>query len=119
METRPKTIISDIDGVIFEHTGDISELHLITPILLPGVKEKWINFDRKGYKIVLITGRRESTRKKTEEQLTNAGIFYDQLIMGVGGGPRVLINDRKEGSTEDTAIAVNLIRNAGLKDASI
>ena len=119
METRPKTIISDIDGVIFKHTGNIAELHLIEPVLLPGVKEQWVDFDRKGYKIILVTGRRESTRKKTEEQLTKAGIFFDQLVMGVGGGPRVLINDRKENSTEDMAIAVNLIRNEGLKNVAL
>lgn len=119
MEKRPKTIISDIDGVIFKHTGDISELHLIEPELLPGVKACWLNFDRGGYKIILVTGRRESTRKKTEEQLSQAGIFYDQLVMGAGGGPRILINDRKEDSPDDTAIAVNLVRNEGLKDVII
>ena len=26
----------------------------------------------------------------TEEQLRNAGIFYDQLVMGLPAGPRVL-----------------------------
>lgn len=119
MDNRPKTIISDIDGVIFRHTGDISELHSIKPMLLPGVKKKWIEFDRKGYRIILITGRRESVRKQTEEQLANAGIFFDQLIMGVGGGPRILINDKKEGNTEDTAVAINLIRNEGLINATL
>ena len=119
MEKRAKTIISDIDGVIFKHTGDISELHLIDPVLLPGVKEKWVEFDRSGCRIILVTGRRESTRKKTEEQLSKAGIFYDQLVMGVGGGPRVLINDRKENSPDDMALAVNLIRNEGLKNVTL
>ena len=32
-------------------------------------------------------------RITTERHLSELGIFYDQLIMGVGGGQRILIND--------------------------
>jgi len=39
MDIRLKTIFSDIDGVIFEHSGDITQQHLIKPKLLPGIKE--------------------------------------------------------------------------------
>ena len=42
------------------------------------------------------------------------GIVYDQLIMGVGGGPRVLINDLKPGKDFNTATAFNLKRNTGI-----
>jgi hypothetical protein len=45
-----------------------------------------------------------------------AGINYDQLIMGFGGGDRILINDRKSDSDRDTAYAINLKRNKGLLD---
>jgi hydroxymethylpyrimidine pyrophosphatase-like HAD family hydrolase len=116
METRPKTIICDIDGVIFQHCGDITKQHIVRPIVLPGVREKWREWDRQGCKLILMTGRRESVRAETIKQLTEAGFFYDELIMNVGGGVRVLINDKKEGSEEETAVAVTLNRNKGMTD---
>lgn len=116
---RPKTIFCDIDGVLLMHKGDITSQHLSKPEVLPGVLEKFRDFDRAGFRIILTTGRRESTRKQTEKQLSEVGIFYDQLIMGIGGGPRILINDFKPNSTEETAIAINLERNAGLKEVEI
>lgn len=119
MNYRPKTIISDIDGVIFKHYGDITKQHLLDPSLLKGVKERWIDWDQKGYNIILITGRRESVRKETIEQLTKSGIFFDLLIMGVGGGPRIIINDKKENDTTETALAINLVRNEGLKNVDL
>lgn len=109
---RPRTIICDIDGVLFRHQGDITNQHLKTPILLPGAIEKIKEWDLEGCTIILVTGRRESTRKHTEEQLSNAGIIYDHLIMGVASGTRVLINDKKPDG-EEAAIAINLERNKG------
>ena len=44
----------------------------------------------KGYIIVLVFLEEESMRKNTEKQLSEAGIVYDQLVMGIGGS-RVLI----------------------------
>ena len=44
------------------------------------------------------------------------GIFYDILIMGVGGGTRVLINDLKPDREDLTALAYNIGRNKGLKN---
>lgn len=118
-DNRPKTILCDIDGVLFEHCGDITKQSLIEPKVLDGVLDKIREWDLKGYKIILVTGRRESTRKNTEEQLARAGIIYDQLVMGVSGGVRVLINDRKPNKNFDTALSVNLERNSGLKDVDI
>lgn len=120
MENRPKTIFCDIDGTLIEHTGNISmQLDLEFKDLLFGTIEKLKEWDRKGYNIILTTGRKESMRKKTIEQLEKMGIFYDQLIMGIGGGCRVLINDLKEGSNQPTAIAFNPERNKGIKDINI
>ena len=43
---------------------------------------------------------------------------YDQLIMGIGGGQRVLINDLKpDGSL--TAGAINLNRNQGISNLEL
>ena len=55
----------------------------------------------------------------TEKYLTSIGIFYDTLIMGVGGGDRVIINDRKPNSERNTSYAINLNRNEGIKNVKI
>ena len=52
--------------------------------------------------IILTTGRKEGMRRITEQQLESAGIVYDKLIMGIGGGARVLINDLKPDRNGDT-----------------
>ena len=116
---RPKTIICDIDGTLIKHTGDITNLFNNKPEILPNVIDCIKDWDRKGYNIILITGRKESVRKHTEEQLAKVGIIYDQLIMGVGGGTRVLINDLEPNSHEKTAIAINLERNKGFDGVDI
>lgn len=114
MNELPKTIICDIDGTLFEHCNEIDKQITLEPKVLSGAIETFQQWDRKGYRIILITGRRESTRNITEKQLANAGIFYDSLIMGVGGGNRILINDLKTTHDEPTAIAYNLKRNSGI-----
>ena len=118
-EVRPVTILCDIDGTLIHHHGNAHKQLMSDPVLLPGVKEKFEQWDRKGYNIILITGRRESWRKVTEKQLQSVGIFYDQLIMGVGGGPRVLINDLKPNSDSPTAIGVVLERNEGFEKLEV
>jgi len=119
MQVRPKTIICDIDGTIAVHTKPDKAANPKTKIkLLPGTLEKFLEWDGKGYNIILITGRKESLRNSTEKQLMEAGIFYDKLIMGVGGGQRVLINDMKEDGSE-TATAISLPRNKGIGDLNL
>jgi len=116
MDIRPKTIFLDIDGTLIEHSENISEQFTKTPKLLDGTLEKLAEWDRKGYNIILTTGRREGVRDITIKQLSELGIYYDQLIMGIGGGIRVLINDRKKDKEYNTAIAINLTRNQGISN---
>jgi len=47
--------------------------------------------------------------------LRNVGIFWDDLIMGLSNGPRVIINDVKVGG-EDRALGYNVQRNLGIKE---
>tara|TARA_R100001015_G_C4627832_1_gene187616 strand:+ start:1375 stop:1731 length:357 start_codon:yes stop_codon:yes gene_type:complete len=118
MNIRAKTIICDIDGVLLKHLNRGLSQQIYSTALQHTIK-KLTEWDSNGYNIILITGRRESLRKKTESQLSDEGIFYDQLIMGVGGGDRVLINDKKPNSEANTAYAINLNRNEGLKNVKI
>lgn len=116
---RPKTIFLDIDGTLVEHSENLSK-QLTEPLkILDGTLEKLLEWDRKGYNIILTTGRRESHRIQTEKQLFELGIFYDKLIMGLGGGDRIIINDRKKNKEEDTAFAINIDRNEGIKNIDI
>ncbi len=120
METRPNTIFCDIDGTLVIHskpTDAQKPNHRLE--LLEGTLEKLIEWDRLGYNIILTTGRKESLRKSTEKQLAEVGIIYDQLIMGIGGGKRYLINDKKIDNNNDYAISINLERNKGIKDIII
>jgi len=118
-EELPKTLFLDIDGTLIEHKNPhLTSLPSHKMNVLDGTIDKLLEWNKKGYTIILTTGRRKSNRKVTEDQLREAGIFYDQLIMGVGRGPRVVINDIKPEGTL-TAFSVNLIRNEGVGKTNI
>ena len=85
---------------------------------LVGTVNKLQEWDKKGYNIILTTGRKESLRTVTEKQLSEVGIFYNQLVMGIGGGKRILINDCKDNG-DQYALAINPERNKGIKDIQI
>jgi mannose-6-phosphate isomerase-like protein (cupin superfamily) len=115
MSTR-KTIFCDIDGTLWKHNGDVTKMneyfnYELTENTLDAIKF----WDKKDYKIILTTGRKESLREGTEKSLKKLGILYDQLIMGLGNGDRILINDRKYKGTSNKAFSINVVRNKGLK----
>jgi hypothetical protein len=116
MSIKIMTIFCDIDGCLVEHTGDMTKQMESSPALLPGVKEKLVEWERAGYKIILTTGRRESLRGVTEAMLVRLGVFFDQLIMGLPRGPRLVINDFKPNDLRATALAWCPVRNRGLKE---
>jgi len=119
---RPKTIICDIDGTLILHNHGPTTMMKERPELIKGTLQKLEEWDSKSYKIILLTGRKESMRKMTEKTLQSIGIIYDKLIMGVGGGQRILINDLKthKNSLENpTAVAINLERNKGISEIEI
>lgn len=120
MSNRPYTVFCDIDGTLVEHNPPSVVANENTKLkLLPQTLEKLNEWDSKGYHIVLVTGRKESMRSITEKQLREVGIFYDQLIMGITGGKRILINDKKPSKDEPTAYAHSFERNYGIKDVNI
>jgi histidinol phosphatase-like enzyme len=119
MNEMKKTIFLDIDGCILYHKGNLSNQMLLKPELLSNVIEKLNEWEAEGHKIILITGRKESMRNLTENQLEKLGIFYDQLIMGINRGERILINDFKSNSNCAMATAINVERNKGLADIEI
>ena len=115
---RPKTLFVDVDGVIFRQIGRWPDIDTIDPKedVLPGVREKFIEWNMKGYKIILVTGRADNYRVLTEEQLQKGGIPYHLLIMSGGMGERILINNYKPEEPEvPTAIAINLEIDKGFR----
>lgn len=119
MIEHKKTIFLDIDGCVLKHQGNLTNLILNKAEVLPGVIEKFNEWEKQGYKIILTTGRKESLRELTEKQFQSLGLFFDQLIMGLGRGPRIVINDEKPGEEESTAQSICLTRNAGLINVKI
>ena len=117
--STPKTIFCDIDGTLVEHTGDIIKNYQENSAILKNVIHTIKQWDKLNYKIILTTGRKESTRHHTESQLNSLGIVYDHLVMGLPNGDRVLINDRKTNGIRNTAYAVNLVRNSGLENVDL
>lgn len=114
-----KTLFIDIDGTLLFHYGQPGQQTLLPTVVLPGVEVKLSEWEGKGYKFILVTGRKESERKLTEEQLARVGIQYDQLIMGISRGDRVIINDMKPNSNDPTAISINLVRNQGIENIEL
>lgn len=121
MESRGKTLFIDIDGTIFTHQSDGSGANFAPTYavsnLLDNVKYYFNLWHGKGYRLILTTGRTESMRERTEDQLRSAGLFWDTLLMGCGGGQRILINDISPvNPLQPKAIAINLPRNDGFTD---
>ena len=110
-----KTIFCDIDGTLCVHHEDIIKQHRDELTLLPETLEVLSEWEKKGHRLILVTGRQESHRGQLERQLRTAGIFWDKLIMGLSNGPRVIVNDVKEGG-EDRALGYNVKRNMGIKE---
>jgi len=110
---KPKTIFCDIDGTIIKHAHRFSHIGIDDAKILPGVIDKFNEWDSKGHTIILTTARKESARQLTEMQLSNLGLCWDYLIMGVTSGERILINDKLKKEDQDRSIAINVITDFG------
>ena len=117
--TKNYTIFCDLDGTLWEQ-GDPTEIAKpgYQPKIIHGTVDKIREWDSKGYKIILTTGRKESLRDVTVKQLSFAGIVYDQLVMGIGGGSRVLINDLRANG-DQSAFVFQPKRNEGINGINI
>jgi len=116
---KPATIFCDIDGtILYHHCEGLDGQVLRETKMLEGTIEKLREWDAAGHNIILVTGRRESLRGATVFELNKLGLYFDKLIMGIGGGDRILINDRKP-TGRNTAYSYNLNRNSGIKNIDI
>ena len=117
--TKHPTYFVDIDGtlVVYRKFVDL-EKSILTPI------QDMINFVNKSFEggahIVITTARPEEFRNLTIQELSQVGVKYHQLIMGIGRGTRVVFNDMDPEKQElPRAWGINLVRDGGLKDVSL
>ena len=111
-----KTIICDIDGTITEYMGgghwSIANTEHQS---CEGAVEHMRKWEVQGHRIILITGRRESVRERTESELVRLGIPFDMLLMGYADSGRILINDISP-HVGRKAHTVNVPRDGGWND---
>lgn len=119
-----KTYFIDIDGVLIMHKQhglwnqlvqeydyDDNERHE-RRAGLPDAAMWLQRLHDDGHYIILTTGRRENMRGATMDQLANERMVYDQLVMGLPRGARIVVNDRKPNNAADTAFAFSVERNS-------
>lgn len=109
-------IITDWDGTCIESMGRVSYQLQAEPKLLPGVKDFFDYCSSQGSVIIIVTGRAESAREQTLEQIRKLGLWCSYLLCTGSNGRRILINDTKPGSKAPTAIGITVDRNSGLED---
>ena len=89
-----KSIICDIDGTLTKYMGGGHKALMDNDHEpCPGVVEKMREWEAQGHRIILMTGRRESVRQRTEDELRRIGIPFDTLLMGHADSGRILIHD--------------------------
>lgn len=106
-----KTYFIDIDGILIYHYGKGLYGQGASGTSVEGARQLIYEIEKSGGKIILTTGRKESMRSLTEQQLEGFRFYYDELVMGCNRGPRILINDLKPDSDLKTAYSFNLLRN--------
>lgn len=118
--TTHKTYFIDIDGTIVKHLNNnqldeilkkMTHNYQFEEVLLPGVKRLWSTFHQDD-KIVITTARKEKHRAFTELIFERNGLRYDNLIMDLASGPRILINDTPS-ILYEKAKAINVQRDKG------
>jgi len=113
LSTLPHTWLIDVDGTVFAHNGHKDG----EDRLLPGVKAFWASIPVHDT-IILLSARKHDEAALTEAALRRCGLRYDQLIVGLPTGERILVNDRKPGGLV-TAHAVDIARDEGLEAVGV
>lgn len=117
--TKYPTFFVDIDGTIVKYRK-FSELDtaILTPI------QDVIDFINKSYDegchIVITTARPQSFETFTKQELEKLGVKYHQIVMGIGRGTRVVLNDKDPEQPElPRAWGINFTRDKGLQDIEL
>lgn len=107
------TILCDIDGVLLKHDPHSTcDLESNTRLEAAQLLNQW---KLSGNKIIITTARNEKYRSDVIRLLNDFDIHYDELVMSLPPGPRILINDHKPSKVfASQANAIELERDEGL-----
>ena len=108
LSTLGHTWLIDLDGTVFRHNSRLEG----ADVLLPGVREFWAALPP-GDTVIVMSARQQQYRAATLAALDAHGLRYDHALFDLPHGERILLNDTKPRGLQ-TAIAVNLARDAGL-----
>jgi len=109
---RRKTIVLDLDGVVFEnHSKFFRPYWDEEDRPIDANVERLRELQADGAQLVFMTARPESYRAKTSETLERLGLRVHALVMGCQHGPRYLVNDFAKSNPYPSARSINLERN--------
>jgi len=112
------TIFCDIDGVLIKHNPHSKQI-LSDNKLIDGY-DRLQQWGKEGHRVILTTARSEKHRSTVVVLLDTLGIQYDELVMGLPAGPRVLINDHKPSKLfTNQATSMEVVRDSGLQHKDI
>jgi len=115
---KKRTVFCDIDGTIFKYR-QFDKIKTTPPELTSGALQAVKKWKRDGCVIIFTTARPEELRNHTVKELLLNDIPWDKLIMGIGRGPRYLVNDMDPAEKRLRAVAYSIERDKGLKDVII
>tara|TARA_Y100001970_G_scaffold8843_2_gene10286 strand:- start:536 stop:913 length:378 start_codon:yes stop_codon:yes gene_type:complete len=110
-------IFCDIDGTLIKYREFSTYKSTKAEPITNTIKEINRAFN-KGHNIILTTARPEYLRFHTLRELNKLNIQYHMLLMSIGRGPRILINDNKL-SNKSSAYAINVERDIGMSSTDI
>lgn len=116
LSSLKKTWFIDLDGTVVKHNLDYMTKE---DELLSGTKEFWRHNIEESDTVILVTNRVAANREKTEAFLKKSGIRYNQLITDLPNGERICVNDIKPSTGLKTAVAINVVRDEGVKEVII
>lgn len=110
-KNKIKTYFIDIDGVLFENGAQYFNPKWGTTNPLLKNIEVIKKLKSLGNYIVITTSRTEEFRESTIKQFKEVNLEYDQLIMGIGNGERIIINDYSNSNPFPSCNSINIKRN--------
>jgi len=110
-------IFCDIDGTLIKYREFSTYKSTKAEPITNTIKEINRAFN-KGHNVILTTARPEYLRFHTLRELNKLNIQYHMLLMSIGRGPRILINDNKP-SNKLGAYAINVERDNGFSSDNI
>lgn len=113
------TFFVDIDGTLVQYRK-FSELStaVLTPI--QEVIDTVNKYYDEGAIIIITTARPNTYELFTKQELEKLGVKYHQLVMDLGRGTRVILNDKDPENPElPRALGINLNRDQGWEGLDI